>query len=103
MKKTVICSLIAASLINLGGLHLGFALSQGPPAHAVAPPCPEYTPGRVLAGELQKLTCDVSPPQKLDLVMDKNPRRNPKARCDKHGGHFHQHRNGTLRCNGVDY
>lgn len=67
--------------------------------------CPEYTPGRVIVGEFQTLKCDVRPPQKLDVVLFKGKLDGltPRERCDHSGGHFHKHRNGQLRCNGIDH
>lgn len=73
--------------------------------------CPEYTRGsdgngRVLAGEFQTLTCDLRPPQHLDLVM--YPRRidgeSPRERCDDMGGRLIRHsKSRKLRCLDVDY
>ena len=76
------------------------------PQVSVSASCPEYTRGRrVLAGEFQDLECDVSPPQVLDLVM--YPRRlngeTWRQRCLDHGGRPWSHRDGTKRCQDVDY
>lgn len=72
--------------------------SIGEPAYS----CPEYTRGRVLAGELQTLKCDVSPPQKLDIQMFKGRLHGESARqrCNDMGGHYYARKN---KCNGVDY
>lgn len=77
----------------------------GEPDDSTKHRCGEYTPGRVLVGEFQTLKCDVQPPQKLDVVLFKGKfdGLTPRERCDHSGGHFHKHRNGQLRCNGIDY
>lgn len=69
---------------------------------AERPVCAEYTPGRVLAGEFQRLRCDVVPGQSLDLVMfrGKFNGERPSERCDHMGGHFQPKR---VRCVGVDF
>jgi hypothetical protein len=76
---------------------------------AARPACPEYRAGRVLVGEFQHVTCDVSPPQYLDVAMF--PGRleglNRQVRCDNMGGdalvRVRVGRRTVFVCQGVDY
>lgn len=86
-----------AIALTLAVVATGLSIDE-PAQGSGRPPCPEYVPGRVVAGEYQRLTCDVSPPQALDLQMSR--RGNPRARCDDRGGHYYVRKN---KCNGVDY
>ena len=91
--------LLAAAAVIACGLSPS---DPGEAADTPRPECAEYTPGRVLFGELQTVNCDVSPPQHLDLQMFKGrlDGHSPKYRCDHMGGYFSAKR---VRCLDIDY
>lgn len=57
----------------------------------------------VVAGEYQEVSCDVTPPQRLDIEM--SPEGDQEARCNHMGGKFiaRQDEGGEDICQGVDY